>query len=93
MKTFTAFNEARNYEKMKPEKLIQHLERTRKSIHSFVSKVPAFSMNSRRAQELADRYGEIKDALRETEKGNDAWVAYCKKHGYDTTHNQYDMFA
>jgi LPS sulfotransferase NodH len=50
-------------------------------------------MNSRQAQDLVDRYEEIREILLNTDDGKAAWKSYNKKTGAHPGHDGYDLFA
>ena len=44
---------------------------------------------SARMTSWVDEYNDLKDEM----KNNGTWVEYCKKHGFDKTHDAYDCLA
>ena len=96
MKTFKQhLNEGytSKYEKMPSDKLIKVLERTRKSIGNWRGRNPGGSMNSGQAQDLVDRYEEVREILLDSDDGKAAWKSYNKKIGASLEHDGYDLFA
>jgi len=76
-------------DKMTPEKHIEKLEKTRKSIQNFVTS--GGSPNSNRASELRARYNDHADRMKELHTAR--WKEHNKKHGFDPSHDATDLFA
>ena len=74
---------------MSPEKHIEKLEKTRKSIITHVGN--GGNSRQRRAQELIGRYNDHVDVLKR--KYPEHWKEYCKKNGSHPSHDGYDMYA
>lgn len=92
MKTFKQhLNEAPNYKNYSADRLIKVLERTRKSISTMKKHNPGVTLNNGRAQDLVDRYEEIRDIMKMNFYPE--WKAWCDKKNIDRTHNAYDLFA
>jgi|DEB0MinimDraft_10_1074344.scaffolds.fasta_scaffold07588_6 hypothetical protein len=85
------FFEYINESTKKPEKIIKALDRTRKSIDSFVRRNPGHSMNNRRALALMDRYNDLASELMDIDKSE--WDKYCKERKMSPLHDGADLFA
>jgi hypothetical protein len=90
MLTFKNFlQEEKSISEITPEKHVQILKKTDKSIKSHISRGGKHS--SVAGMRLIDRYETHRIALKE--KGYNHWKKYCDEMGYDYRHDAYDHFA
>lgn len=76
-------------DKMSPEKHIEKLDKTMKSIHTHIAN--GGHGNTQRGWELTGRYNDHADVLKQ--KYPKHWTKYNKERGYDPGHNGYDLYA
>lgn len=76
---------------MTNKEMIAKLNKTSNSITAYVAR--GGRGNSSRWYDLADRYTDLKSALRNTEDGNKMYVEWCNSKGFDVSSDAWDFLA
>lgn len=74
---------------MTPERAINVLEKTNKSISAHISR--GGHAGTTRARDLIYRYNDHRDWLREKHMSH--WKTYCDKHNWHINHDAWDSYA
>ena len=74
---------------MAPEKHVEKLKKTGQSMINHVNRGGSFMHAD--AQRLASRYDDHAERLHQNHP--EVWKAYCKEHGYSTSHRGADFYA